>query len=233
MAGWLDFARGPVFLFAFSFMVLGLLRHFLLTAWAVSSALRRVGNKQLSLVKIAVVTLNWIIPVRRVKEQLLLSVTSVLFYIVAIIVPVFLGGHIALWTRGIGVSWPALSPETADTLTLVAIVTAIALVLQRAVVKTARSSSRSGNFASPLLIAVPFASGYLMMHPAINPFSYDGTFLVHMMSANLIFVLIPLTRLSHRDLIPRLESVAEVARRWPAEEGNRAEKNLGKEDVPI
>jgi hypothetical protein len=233
MAGWLEFARGPAFLFAFSFMVLGLLRHFLLTAWTISSALRRAGDKQLPIGKIVVATLNWLFPLKKIRQQLFFSVTSVFFHLAIIIVPIFLGGHIALWARGTGLFWPALSPETADILTLVAIVTALALVLQRAAAKATRSLSRFSDFALPLLIAVPFASGYLMMHPETNPFSYDGTFLVHMMSANLIFILIPLTKLSHMVLIPEVQLVTELAWHWPADAGSRVGKNLGKEDVPI
>jgi len=33
MESWIEWARGPAFLFAFGFMLLGLTRHVLLTLW--------------------------------------------------------------------------------------------------------------------------------------------------------------------------------------------------------
>ena len=233
MQFWLELARGPAFLFAFSFMVLGLLRHLLITTWRVFYAIYRAGDKQLPYAKIAVATLKWLVPVGKVREQLLFSVTSVLFHVAIIVVPIFLAGHISLWARGFGISWPAIPNEWADVLTIVAVVTAIALVLQRGAAKATRSLSRFQDYALPLLLAVPFVSGYLMMHPLINPFSYDAVFLVHLMSANLIFVLIPLTKLSHMILLPEVQLVSEVAWHWPEDAGSRVSVTLGKENVPI
>ena len=33
MDGWLEFARGPAFVFAFTFMVVGLARHVIIALW--------------------------------------------------------------------------------------------------------------------------------------------------------------------------------------------------------
>jgi len=233
MQSWLEFARGPLFLFAFSFMVLGLLRHLLITSWQVFAAMRRAGDKNLPYKKILVSTLKWLFPLSKIGDQILFSLTSILFHIAIIIVPIFLAGHIALWESGFGVSWIAISNKTADILTLLAIVSAVALVLQRATAKATRSLSRFQDYALPLLIAIPFLSGYLMTHPASNPFPYDATFLVHLLSANLLFILIPLTKLSHMILLPEVQLVSEVAWHWPEDAGSRVAATLGKENAPI
>ena len=73
----------------------------------------------------------------------------------------------------------------------------------------------------PLMVALPFASGYLLMHPFLNPFAFESTFLVHVMSANLVLVLMPTTKLSHAVLLPSVQLVSEVGWHWPKESGSR------------
>jgi len=229
----LAWAKGPAFLFAFTFMMLGLTRHAILTAWEVVRAMRRAGDKTLPYRQLFVATMKWLFPVGKLRNQLLFSLTSVLFHVAILIVPVFLGGHIALWARGLGISWPAIPNQLADVLTIVAIITAVALVIQRVAARATRALSRFQDYAVPLIIAVPFVSGFLVMHPFVNPFSYQATLFIHVMSANVVFVLIPITKLSHVVLIPGVQLVSEVAWHWPPDAGSKLAVTLGKENEPI
>jgi nitrate reductase gamma subunit len=233
MESWLEWARGPAFVFAFVFMLLGLTRHVVLTLWEVARAMYRAGDKTLPYRQICVATLKWLFPVEKLKDRLFLSLTSVSFHIAILIVPIFLGGHIALWTRGLGISWPAIPNLLADVLTIIAIITAVALVIQRVAARPTRSLSRFQDYVIPLIVAVPFATGFLAMHPAVNPFSYEAALLVHVMSANLLLVLIPITKLSHMALIPTVQLVSEVAWHWPPDAGSKLAATLGKENEPI
>jgi nitrate reductase gamma subunit len=233
METWLEFARGPVFVFAFSFMVLGLIRHVVLTIWEIVRAMRRAGDKTFPYRQICIATAKWLLPVDKLKNELLFSLTSILFHVAILIVPIFLAGHIALWARGIGASWPAIPNSLADVLTIVAVITAVALVIQRVSARATRTLSRFQDYALPLVIAVPFATGFLIMHPSITPFSFQATMLVHVMSANVVFVLIPITKLSHAILIPGTQVVSEVAWHWPADAGSKLAVTLGKENEPI
>lgn len=233
MESWVAWARGPVFLFALTFMLLGLARHAVLTVWEVVRAMRRAGDKTLPYRQIVVATLKWLFPADKIKNQPVFSLTSMSFHVAILIVPIFLGGHIVLWARGLGVSWPAIPNLLADVLTIVAVVTAVALVVQRATARATRALSRFQDYALPLVIAVPFASGFLAMHPAVNPFPHEATLFVHIMSANLLLVLIPVTKLSHAVLIPGVQLVSEVAWRWPPDAGSRLAATLGKENEPI
>jgi hypothetical protein len=47
MESWLEWARGPMFIFAFSFMVLGLVRHLVLTVMQIVRTMQRAGDKHL------------------------------------------------------------------------------------------------------------------------------------------------------------------------------------------
>ena len=233
MEAWLEWARGPAFVFSFAFMVLGLVRHVVLTVAEMYRTMRRAGDKTLASSKLARATLAWLVPIRKIRNEFLYSATSVVFHICILIVPVFMGGHIALWSRGLGVSWPAISNEVADVLTIVAIVTVVALLVQRVSARATRSLSRFQDYSLPLLIAVPFVTGFLAMHPASNPFSYEAVLLVHVMSANLIFVLIPITKLSHVTLMPSVQFVSEIGWKWPLDSGSRVAVALRKEEEPV
>jgi nitrate reductase gamma subunit len=233
MEAWIDFARGPLFLFAFSFMVLGLLRVVVLTAIELRRAMRRAGDKNLSKKALLVATVKWLLPVGQLRHRFVYSLTSVLFHIAIILVPIFLAGHIALWERGLGISWPALDNRVADGLTLLALVTAAALLLLRLGARATRALSRPQDYLIPLLVALPFASGFLVMHPQLNPFGYQATLLVHVLSGNLVFILMPVTKLSHAVLMPSVQTVAAAGWHFPPDAGSRVATSLGKEGEPV
>jgi nitrate reductase gamma subunit len=214
-------------------MLLGLIRHVALTGWEMIRVMRRAGDKTVPFSRVFFATLKWLFPIGKMKDQFFLSLTSALFHIVILIVPIFLGGHIVLWTRGLGLSWPAISNSVADVLTIVAIIAAVALVIQRVSGRATRVLSRFQDYALPLIIAVPFVSGFMLMHPASNPFSFEAMFFIHAMSANVIFVLIPLTKLSHLALMPSVQLVSEVAWHWPPDSGSKVGIALGKENEPV
>jgi nitrate reductase gamma subunit len=233
MEAWLEFARGPIFVFSFTFMVLGLIRHAVLTVAAMYRVLRRAGDPSLAYRKMIRATLEWMVPVGRIRDQVVYSITSIVFHVAILIVPIFLAGHIALWARGLGISWPAIPHELAEVLTIVAVVMAVALLIQRIGAQATRHLSRFQDYVLPLLIAVPFATGFLVVHPAWNPFSYETMLFMHVMSANLIFVLMPITKLSHAVLIPSVQFVSELGWKWPADSGSRVGVALRKEEEPV
>jgi len=71
------------------------------------------------------------------------------------------------------------------------------------------------------------------MHPAFNPFSYSTVLFIHVMSANLILVLIPLTKLTHVVLLPGVQLITELGWHWPADAGSRLAVALGKEGESV
>ena len=230
---WLQWAMGPLFWTALAFMILGLLRHLGLATWEGAQAYRRAGDKLFPVGKLVEATIRWLIPVGRLQNRVLFSLTTLLFHIGIILVPLFLAGHIKLWKEGIGLSWPALPNGVATTLSWIVIVAAVAVVVQRVGAKDSRALSRFQDYALPLFIAVPFLSGFLVMHPAWNPFNRDPVFLIHVLSADLLIFLVPLTKLSHMILLPFTQLVSELAWHFPQDAGSRVGVTLGKENEPI
>ena len=57
--------------------------------------------------------------------------------------------------------------------------------------------------------------------------------LVHVLSADILLVLIPMTKLSHSVLLPSTQLISEVAWHWPADAGAKVAIALGKEGDPV
>jgi nitrate reductase gamma subunit len=234
MEHWLEWARGPAFRFAFAVMLLGIARVLILNILGIVTLRRQARDKSIPVRIVVRDTLRWFFPFKRLgSSQLHFTVASFVFHVCIILVPVFLGAHILLWERGLGIGWPAISQTWADWLTLAAIVSSLFLFIRRVRARATRALSRTQDYLLPLIIAVPFVSGYLAMHPAFNPFSYNATMFVHVMSGNLIFVLIPFSKLSHVALFPTTQLISELGWHLAPESGRRVALALGKEGEAI
>lgn len=233
MAEWLEWARGPAFRFSIAIMVLGLIRLAILNAANITHALNRSRDKNIPWKMVLSNTAKWLFPYKIMRPHFILMVTSFLFHVAVIITPIFLAAHIRLWQRGTGISWISVPQTAADYLTIIAIVTAAILFISRVSARATRAMSRMQDYFMPLLIMVPFVSGYLAMHPGINPFDYDATMLVHVLSGNVILVLLPFSKLSHAVLFPTTQLVSEMAWHLAPNSGEKVALTLGKENEKI
>lgn len=230
----ITFARGPLFRFTFALMVLGLARLVLLTVFRMAYTYLRAGDVRLLWPVIRQRTFWWLFPFARFgRTRTVYSVISFVFHVGLIIVPVFLFAHVHLWERGIGISWPALPPIAADVLTVVTIVAAVALFAGRVSSPLSRTLSRAQDYTWPLLLTVPFVSGFFASHPTWCPVDYQVMLLIHILSADVIFVLIPFSKIAHCVLVPFSQLVSDLGWRFPATAGKDVAKALGKESVPI
>jgi nitrate reductase gamma subunit len=236
MEQWLEWARGPIFRMCFVIMLLGLARVAILGAISSMSIIlkSKKNGREVPWSEIIGATLKWFFPFKKgLEHRAAFSLTSMVFHVSIIIAPVFLGAHILLWDRGLGIRWTAISNTIADYLTMVAIVTGILLFLQRVVAKSSRAISRFQDYMLLLVIVALFATGYLAMHPSVNPFGYNGTMFIHVMSGNLIFLLVPFTKLSHVALFSSTQLVSELGWHLMPGAGQKVAVALGKEDEPI
>ena len=68
-------------------------------------------------------------------------------------VTLFLAGHVQLWSPTLGFAWPALPNSLATALTVAALVTAVALVIERLASRDSRALSRFQDYALPVVVA--------------------------------------------------------------------------------
>ncbi len=225
---WIQFGRGPLFRLSFSLMVLGLLRIVVLTVIGVVEAYRRNEDRIVNWREVAIQTIGWLFPVGRLwRQRPVYSTISFLFHAGLLIVPPFLAAHVFLWKRGLGFGWAAIPQGLANFLTLVAVMSGLALFAGRIAHPGARTLSRQQDYAWPLLLLVPFATGYVCSNVAIGAKAYEELMLLHVYSADLIMLLIPFTKIAHCVLAPLSQVVTAVAWKFPVGAGDRVAATLG------
>jgi nitrate reductase gamma subunit len=233
MDAWLEFARGPLFRFSLAVMVLGMLRNVIATVWGVERARRLTSDGTLPWRRVAVQTLDWLVPVRHLGHRFWYSALSILFHVGLIVTPVFLAAHVRLVERYLGLSWATLPTGVADVLTFATVVIAIVMLLVRVGQRASRVISRVQDVLLPLLLIVPFVTGYLAAHPHTNPFAYNPTMLVHVLSGNVLLLLVPFTKLSHMLLMPLARLPHELAWRFPDGYPEAVARQIGREGRAI
>jgi nitrate reductase gamma subunit len=230
---WIEFGRGPLFRLTFCLLVLGLLRVVLLELVAIAEAYRRSSDRIVPWREVARQTLHWLLPAGRLwNGRPLYSSVSFVWHVGLLSVPVFLSSHVLLWRRSLGFGWPVLPHGLANALTLVTVAGSLGLFAGRLLDRGARALSRPQDHAWPLLLAVPFASGYLCTNAALGPRAYQVAILVHVYSADLVMALIPFTKAAHCVLEPLSQAVTAVAWKFVPGAGARVAATLGYEDRP-
>jgi nitrate reductase gamma subunit len=234
MEFWLDAAKGPLFRLCFAIMILGLIRIFLLDIWGAYKAYRKAGDKTMPWKLIFSRSMEWIFPVKRIgHNRPFYSVFSVLFHVGLLLVPLFLFAHVQLWKESLGLGWITLSYQWAFWLTLSTIFFALALFIGRLLNKSSSFISRKQDYLWPLILLIPFVTGFVCAHLSVNPQSYQTFMLIHILSADLIFVLIPFTKIAHCVLMPLSQVVCTIAWKFPPETDEAVCSTLNKKGAPV
>jgi len=197
-------------------MLLGLLRVVVLDLSAAVIAYWRAGDKSLPWKLIIRRTLRWLFPANRLLiNRPVYSVFSVLFHIGLLIVPVFLFAHVALWEDVLGFGWPTLSKAWADWLTLGTVAFALALVIGRIASRESRFLSRKQDYLWPMVLLIPFLTGYFCANLGLGPTVYRLSMLIHILAGETIFVLMPFTKVAHCVLMPFSQLISSLAWKFP------------------
>jgi nitrate reductase gamma subunit len=234
MESLLEFSKGPLFRLCFSIMILGLIRILFIDIRGAIIAYRKAGDRTMPWNLIFRRSLEWIFPVKRIgRNRPVYSILSVLFHIGLLVTPIFLFAHIQLWNEGIGISWPALSYNWAYFLTSLTIISGVALFFGRVFSKSSSFLSRKQDYFWPLLILIPFVTGYLCAHMDVNPRFYQVFMLMHILSGNLIFILIPFTKIAHCILMPLSQVICILAWKFPPDTDDAVCNTLNKKGDPV
>jgi nitrate reductase gamma subunit len=205
----IEFAKGPLFAFTFGVMTLGLLRLTVIQVYTLAVGKgRRIRNAPWR--KIGREAMTWTLPFPHlIRGTILFSCSSYVFHIGVIIVPLFLAEHVVLWEGLLSVRLPAIGRGLADALTLITLACLLVLLALRTLSARHRAVSRPIDYGLLLCVIVPFASGFLAVHPSWSPLPWDATMLLHALSAALLFVLVPFTKLAHVVLFP-FDRISEI-----------------------
>jgi nitrate reductase gamma subunit len=228
------FVRGPLLLFAFMVLFLGLLRQLVITAVELWRAYEKAGDQRVPVSFLFKRSLGWIFPVNAMRgTRTFYTFASLLFHAGMLLVPLFLAGHVELVRRGIGLSWPTLPPGVADGLTLAALVGLASLAFLRLADRASRTLGTFQDWFLLALCSTAFLSGYFVAHPSTNPLPFTVMYLVHLLSAELILLLLPFTKLAHAALFPFTRISWELGWHFVPGSGERVREALGKAGEPV
>jgi nitrate reductase gamma subunit len=234
MEVWLAIARGPLLTFAFAVFFLGLLRQVGLTAAELVRAYRQAGDRTIPVGPLLRRSLGWLFPVNALRgRRAPHTAASAAFHLGILLVPIFLDGHVQLIRRGLGLIWPALPSAAADLLALTTLAALVALLLLRLTDSAARALSGVQDWLLLVVCVVIFLSGFAVAHPVLNPLPYSLTYLIHLLSAELLLVLVPFSKLVHIALFPLTQLSWELGWHFVPGAGEKIRTALGKEGEPI
>jgi hypothetical protein len=219
----LQLAEGPVFRLAFALLVLGAMRAALLAGSDAVAAYFATPERAAFWRKLRMRVLWQVFPTLVKRERytgqaglfayhMALCVASLVFRLGLVLVPTFMVAHVYLWERGLGVGWPALPANIADAGAVITIIAGFVLFMGRLYSPLLRFYEPAWTFLKPLILIVPFVTGYLAMHPSTCPVDYAVVRLVHVLSASLVFVMIPFARMLTCVHTPLTRVVPEAAR---------------------
>lgn len=237
----LQFVRGPLFIMTFLFMILSLARLFVLHAIHVYSVMTNTEDTSVNPPALVRSIFDWVVPVKHLfRTRPAFSAVSFVWHIGLIVVPLLLVDHLLLWTRGLGLSTIGINlaviginRHIADVIVIVVIALTIVMFLYRASCRQLRAISEPMDYIIIVLLALPFITGFLAAHPSMNPVNYQLTMLIHILSAEAIFVLMPLTKLSHVALFPFGRISTEFYWKFPTGSGDVIASELFGEEAKV
>ncbi len=162
---------------------------------------------------------RWLLPVNKdVVKNPIFTILGYVFHICLIVVPIWLYGHISLWEESrFEWSWSAIPDELADWMTLIFLAIAVFFLLRRIFSADIRLISTFSDYLLLIVTALPFLTGYFLTHGTLDHIAFmaDNIQLIHMLSGELMLILIPFTKLSHFVLffVSRGSSAVEFGRR--------------------
>jgi nitrate reductase gamma subunit len=123
-----------------------------------------------------------------------------MFHICLIVVPIWFSGHISLWEESrFEWSWTPIPDGLADRMTLIFLAIALFFLLRRIVSADIRLLSTFSDYLLIVVVAMPFITGYFLTNGTVDNIGFLGENiqLIHMLSGELMLILIPFTKLSH------------------------------------
>lgn len=113
------------------------------------------------------------------------------FHICLFAVPIWLSGHIVLWSESrLEWDWTALPDAWADGMTILVLVLALFFLMRRVIVPSVRSGSTVPDFLLIVITALPFVSGYFLTHGTLDSMAFfeEHMMVIHILSGEVMIL---------------------------------------------
>jgi nitrate reductase gamma subunit len=136
------------------------------------------------------------VPDRGTLQRSTFNVVAGYVFHIGLFITIFLfTPHILLFDDIFGVSWPALPTPVIDAVTIVSVITLLAVLLHRISNRVMRFLSRFQDYFVWLVTILPLVTGYIAFHRiGLAP---PQLIAIHILSVELLMVVFPFTKLMH------------------------------------
>jgi ferredoxin len=114
------------------------------------------------------------------------------FHICLFVVPIWLGGHVALWAESrFELDWSSLPDQWADWMTIAVMAIAAFFIIRRIAWPRVRPGSSVSDYLIILIAALPFFTGYSLAHGTLDglPFIGGNMMLIHVLSGQAMMIM--------------------------------------------
>jgi nitrate reductase gamma subunit len=139
---------------------------------------------------------HWLVPwgSASLRQQPVFAFMVFAFHITLLAAPLLLNAHNILWDEAFGISLWSVPDIWADTMSVILLGSILFLVIRRIVRSEVRILTSAWDYTLLGLTALPFLSGFLAYHQ-FGP--YETLMIAHILSGEILLVLIPFTKLGH------------------------------------
>ena len=200
MNAFIHFIMGPMVWIAFLIFILGLIVKLVMIIKDVNARESYIYS-YLTLKHSLRSIFAWLIPFfpQSTRQSPVFYFISYIFHLLLFLVPIFLMSHIVLVNDAFQVSWIALGGRLADILTLVVILALVFFTIRRLMVPEVNYLTSFKDYILILIVALPFITGFLAYHQF---FLYRPMVIAHVISGEIMLILIPFSRFSHMIVAP-------------------------------
>lgn len=195
-----SFVRGPMVGIAFAVFVAGSLFR-LISMWRLAKKKDSVVFSYISIFFALRSIVHWLLPFASVnmRKHPAMTVAAFLFHICLFAVPIFLSAHIILLKESWNISWWWLPDTTAEMMSWIVIGCCLFFMGRRLMLREVRYLTSISDYFILAVVAAPFISGLWAYHqwPA-----FATATLIHMISGEIMLMIIPFTKLSHMLFFP-------------------------------
>jgi len=183
--------EGPLLWIVFLVFLTVLLIRSLFFIWALIKNNRHKETKQISMPTILA---RFFLPLHKAfLKKPFYTALRYIFHVCLFVVPIWLSGHIILWSESrFEWDWAALPDAWADWMTLILLALAAYFLLRRFISSRIRRDSSITDILLIVIAALPFLSGYLLTHGTLSSVAFlgDNMVIFHMLSGQLMILMV-------------------------------------------